>query len=63
MRFQCLENNLIQKRYIRDEAERLLKRLSEIKSRKPIFTKSENIPILPIIQSSKVARINNKKRI
>lgn len=58
-----MENNLINKKYRKDESLRLHRRLEEIKARKPIFTRIENLPILPIIQSSKVARANNKKRI
>ena len=63
MRFENLENNLMNKKYRKDESERLHRRLQEIKTRKPIFTRIENVPILPIIQSSKVARANKQRRI
>lgn len=34
---------------MQDEYERLNRKLSEIKTRKPIYTKIENLPLLPMI--------------
>lgn len=46
-----------------DEHNRLSRRLEEIKHRKPLFITNSNIPILPIIQSSRVARINYSRKL
>ena len=63
MKIEGLENNLMHQKYMEDEHNRLSRRLEEIKHRKPLFTTSVNIPTLPIIQSSRVARINHSRQL
>lgn len=63
MKIEGLDKNLIHRRYQRDEQVRFQKRLEEIKHRRPLYIVNTNIPILPIIQSSRVARINQSKQL
>ena len=63
MRFVHLENNILYKRSRQAETERLKKKLNQISNRSPLYTKNSNIPVLPIINSSKVARINKQKKL
>lgn len=63
MRFVHQENNLLYKRSQHAETERLKRKINQISHRTPLYTKNSNIPVLPIIQSSKVARINREKKL
>lgn len=63
MKLEGLENNLMHKRYRKDETDRLNRKLEEIKTRKPLFERNDNILVLPIIHFAKLTRLNNQKRL